>query len=159
MVEPKIIVIEEKNLIGLKIETSLVQNKTFQLWRTFKPKVKSIPNRIGTDFYSLQVYPKTFGTSDFMPTTVFEKWAAVEVSDYEQELENFEKINIPSGKYAVFTHKGTSAEFQKTAHYIYAIWLPKSGYQLAEKPHFEILGEKYILNHPNSEERVWIPII
>jgi len=159
MNEPEIIIIEEKKLLGLKVEMSFTENKTFELWRTFMPQVKSIKNRIGTDVYSLQVYPKVFGTAEFTMTTSFEKWAAVEVDNYEVESEKFEKIHIPSGKYAVFNHKGTSAEFSKMANYIYGVWLPKSGYQLADKPHFEILGDKYILNHPKSEETVWIPII
>jgi AraC family transcriptional regulator len=156
---PEIVTIEEKKLLGMKVEMSLSEHKTFQLWRRFKPQVQSILNKVGTDFYSLQVYPKEFGTGNFTTTTKFIKWAAIEVSDYEKQLDIFEKMMIPSGKYAVFIHKGTSAEFSKTAYYIYNVWLPKSGYQLADKPHFEVLGDKYILNHADSEERVWIPII
>jgi len=158
MIEPKIILIEDKKLVGLKIETSLVQKNTFELWRNFMPQVKSIKHRIGTEVYSLQVYPKIFGTAAFTATTEFEKWAAVEVASDETALENFERITIPSGKYAVFNYKGTTADFPKMANYIYGVWLPKSGYQLADKPHFEVLGDKYILNHPESEETVWIPI-
>jgi AraC family transcriptional regulator len=42
--------------------------------------------------------------------------------------------------------------------YIFNTWLPQSNYQLAPRPHFEILGEKYKNNHPDSEEEIWIPI-
>jgi AraC family transcriptional regulator len=42
--------------------------------------------------------------------------------------------------------------------YIFNTWLPKSGYQLDRRPHFEILGEKYKNNNPDSEEEIWIPI-
>jgi len=38
--------------------------------------------------------------------------------------------------------------------YIFSDWLPKSDYELDEKPHFEILGEKYKNDDPNSEEEI-----
>ncbi|MFM9945765.1 MAG: GyrI-like domain-containing protein, partial [Bacteroidia bacterium] len=41
---------------------------------------------------------------------------------------------------------------------IYGTWIPNSEYNLDNRPHFEILGEKYKNNHPDSEEEIWIPI-
>lgn len=41
---------------------------------------------------------------------------------------------------------------------IFSDWLPKSDYELDERPHFEILDEKYKNDDPNSEEEIWIPI-
>lgn len=37
-------------------------------------------------------------------------------------------------------------------------WLPASDYNLDNRPHFEVLGEKYKNNDPTSEEEIWIPI-
>jgi AraC family transcriptional regulator len=37
-------------------------------------------------------------------------------------------------------------------------WLPSSDYVLDNRPHFEILGEKYKINDPESEEKIWIPV-
>jgi AraC family transcriptional regulator len=42
--------------------------------------------------------------------------------------------------------------------YIFTRWLPASGYQLDNRPHFEILGDKYKNNDPESEEEIWIPV-
>jgi AraC family transcriptional regulator len=36
--------------------------------------------------------------------------------------------------------------------------LPNSAYELDDREHFELLGEKYKNNDPNSEEEIWIPI-
>jgi AraC family transcriptional regulator len=36
--------------------------------------------------------------------------------------------------------------------------LPNSNYHLDDRPHFEILGEKYKNADPGSEEEIWIPI-
>lgn len=61
------------------------------------------------------------------------------------------------GLYAVFDYKGSS-EVHKFIQYIYTSWLPNSEYKLDHRPHFEVLGEKYKNNDPNSEEEIWIPI-
>ncbi len=66
--------------------------------------------------------------------------------------------NSPSGLYAVFIHKGDASTAPKTFEYIFGTWLPNSEYLLDNRPHFEILGEKYKNEDPNSEEEVWIPI-
>ena len=96
---------------------------------------------------------------DFRPNTIFEKWAAIEVSQFDQIPDSMEKFILPEGNYAVFVHKGPVSTFDETAAYIYGSWLPKSNYQLDERPHFEIMGEKYFgPMDPNSEEEVWIPI-
>jgi AraC family transcriptional regulator len=39
---------------------------------------------------------------------------------------------------------------------IYSV--PASNYDLDDRPHFEILGDKYKNGDPNSEEDIWIPI-
>jgi AraC family transcriptional regulator len=46
----------------------------------------------------------------------------------------------------------------KTFQYIFGTWLPNSEYVLDNRPHFEILGEKYKNDDPTSEEEIWIPI-
>ena len=51
-----------------------------------------------------------------------------------------------------------ASEFSKTMQHIFTRWLPESNYRLDNRPHFEVLGERYKNNDPNSEEEVWIPI-
>jgi AraC family transcriptional regulator len=40
----------------------------------------------------------------------------------------------------------------------FSTWLPDSEYRLDVRPHFEVLGEKYKNDDPESEEEIWIPI-
>jgi AraC family transcriptional regulator len=69
-----------------------------------------------------------------------------------------ETFTLTSGLYAVFQYKGTANEAAGTFQYILGTWLPNSEYTLDSRPHFEILGEKYKNNDPDSEEEIWIPI-
>ena len=108
-------------------------------------------------FFSIQLYPENY-FEKFNPATKFKKWAAIEVGTYENIPSSFETLIIPSGLYAIFIHKGLSADFSKTMNYIISEWLPNSEYKLDNRPYFEILGKKYKNNDPSSEEEVWIPI-
>ena len=156
---PKIVSIPVKKLIGYSIEMSLLNNQTQTIWQLFMPRLKEIKNAVSADLFSLQNYPDDYFTN-FTPETIFTKWAAVEVKNFENIPDGFEKLEIPGGKYAVFLHKGNTEMFAKTAQYIYTEWLPNSGFQLDNKPHFEVLGDNYLGHeNPESEEEVWIPII
>lgn len=122
------------------------------------PHRKSIPHTINTDLISMQIYPKTFDFKHFDPTIPFEKWAAVEVDYFGNIPENMESFTIPKGTYAIFLHRGPASDGQKTFEYIFCDWLPQSGYVVDDRPHFEVLGERYKNDDPESEEEIWIPI-
>lgn len=143
----------------MHIPISIANNHTFELWRGFMPRRKEITNAIGTDLYSLQVYDTTLHINSFSLDTVFEKWAAIEVTDFDNAPEGMEPCTLAGGLYAVFVYKGNPNEFEATFRYIFYEWLPASAYILDNtRAHFEILGPKYINNSPDSEEEVWVPV-
>lgn len=149
----------KKQLIGKSVRMSLVDNKTGEVWRDFQLNKSVISNTIGTDLYSIQVYENSDYFENFSPQTEFTKWAAIEVADTLNIPNGFTSFELSAGLYAVFVHKGTAQEFQKTFQYIFSQWLPNSDYDLDNRPHFELLGKKYKNNDPSSEEEVWIPIL
>ncbi len=154
--EPKIEVLYQKKLLGSHITMSTVQNKTAQLWGAFVPQMKNIKNRASADKISMQLYPPSY-FEHFDASTKFEKWATVEVTDFEFIPNGIEPFTLEGGLYAVFSYKGISSD-TSIFQYIFGEWLPKSAYEVDNRPHFEILGEKYANNDPNSEEEIWIPI-
>ncbi|MEI6684048.1 MAG: GyrI-like domain-containing protein [Bacteroidota bacterium] len=156
--KPRIEVITEKMLIGKRLNMTFSNNRTFELWHSFMPARKLIKNTLNQELISLQIYDQVRELKDFTPDAPFEKWAAVEVSGFDDIPAGMETLVLPGGTYAVFLYKGTPEMFRDTFLYIFGTWLPASGYLLDDRPHFEILGEKYIRNHPDSEEEVWIPI-
>ena len=105
----------------------------------------------------MQVYNPPFNPTKFDPEVTFDKWAAVEVPDFHSMPAGMEAFELPEGLYAAFHYKGFSAD-NAIFQYIFATWLPASGYQLDDRPHFEVLGEKYKNNDPDSEEEIWIPV-
>ncbi|HXE95258.1 MAG TPA: GyrI-like domain-containing protein, partial [Dongiaceae bacterium] len=146
-----------KKLIGKRMMMSFSDNRTFKLWRSFMPGRHEIQNNIGADLYSIEVYPPSYWTS-FNSAAEFEKWAAVEVTDFGTIPDGLESIILPDGLYAVFVHKGPASSGPKTYGYIFGTWLPDSEFSLDNRPHFALMGQKYKHDDPDSEEEIWIPI-
>jgi len=153
---PRIKTIAEKKLVGKSLPMSLAENKTFKLFSDFMPRRKEIANAVSADIFDLIVYPKTYFKT-FNPSTNFTKWALIEVSDFVNIPNEMELFILKSGLYAVFDYKGLSTD-KSIFNYIFETWLPKSNYLIDDRPHFDILGEKYKNNDPNSESEIWIPI-
>ncbi|MDQ3110072.1 MAG: GyrI-like domain-containing protein [Bacteroidota bacterium] len=155
--QPRIEPFTEKKLLGKRVIMSLADNKTGKLWKSFMQCRKEIQNNIGTDLYSVQVYKNDY-FEKFDPAAKFEKWATIEVTDFDNVPEGMQTFIIPAGLYAVFLYKGNSSKATETFQYIFGTWLPSSIYKLDTRPHFEVLGEKYKNGDPDSEEEIWIPI-
>ncbi len=136
---------------------SLADNKTFELWRSFMPQRREITNSIDTDLYSVEVYGPTYW-DDFSPEMTFEKWAAIQVTDFHAVPDGMDTLRVPDGLYAVFIHRGPVSEAPKTYGHIFRTWLPNSGFTLDDRPHFALMGTKYKNEDPDSEEEIWIPI-
>ena len=158
VIEPRIEILAEKKLVGKRTKMTFSNDRTFELWKSFMPQRKEIKNKSTTDLFSMQVYNESFDFKNFNQETEFEKWAAVEVSDLDTIPDKMEFYILTGGLYAVFIHKDAAGTGPKTFQYIFETWLPGSDYVLDNRPHFEILGEKYKNEDPDSEEEIWIPV-
>jgi AraC family transcriptional regulator len=153
---PNIIFSEIKMIVGKRIQTTLMANETAKIWQSFMPFRNTITNKNNELLFSVEIYQDNF--LDFTPESTFEKWAGVEVTKMDCLPEGMETCIIPAGMYAVFNYKGTGADAPETYRYFFETWIPMSNYILDNRPHFEAMGDKYIRNHPESEEELWIPI-
>ena len=155
---PRIEILPEKKLVGKRMKMSFTNNKTGELWKGFMQRRKEIKNNLTADLFSMQIYDNSYNFVKFNPDTIFEKWAAVEVCDFNNIPEDMESFTLSGGLYAVFLHRGDASTGPATFRHIFGTWLPNSEYSLDNRPHFEILGEKYKNEDPDSEEDIWIPI-
>jgi AraC family transcriptional regulator len=153
---PRIETLNEKKIAGIRLTMSFANYKVGELWKSFMPRRKEITNNLTNELISLAVYKPTH-FANFNPTNEFERWAAVEVADFDNLPNEMETFVLPGGLYAVFDYKGLSTD-NSIFQYILGTWLPSSDYVLDDRPHFEVLGDKYKNNDPTSEEEIWIPI-
>lgn len=154
--QPRIEILKEKKLVGKHLTMSLTVNKTAELWKSFMPRRAEITNNISNDLISLQVYSPNY-FAEFNPGNEFEKWATIEVTSFNNVPGDLETFILHGGLYAVFDYKGLNTD-SSIFQYIFGTWIPNSMYLLDDRPHFEVLGEKYKNADPNSEEEIWIPI-
>jgi len=143
--------------VGMRRNMSLITNHTTELWSTFMPKKKEIEEGVGDELFSIEVYPDGY-FDQFDPAAYFEKWAAVEVNDSSLFPSDMEVITIPEGLYVVFNHQGPASMGPQTYAYIFRQWLPASDFELDDRPHLAVMGEKYENDSEDSEEELWIPI-
>ena len=155
--KPRIEILPEKKFIGKKVRMSFLNNKSYDLWKSFMPYRKQITNNIGPELYSIEVYEPGY-FNNFDQGREFEKWAAIEVTSPCLVPEGLETFATFGGLYAVFLHHGAASDGPKTYRYIFEIWLPDSVYFIDDRPHFAIMGEKYKGDSPDSEEELWIPV-
>jgi AraC family transcriptional regulator len=155
--EPGIETVKEKKFAGKRLSMSFANNKTSELWKSFMPRRKEIKNNIGSELYSIELYEPHF-FDNFNPQREFEKWAAIEVTDFDSVPAEMETFYSPAGLYAIFHYKGAAGKGAETYRYIFATWLPGSDFILDDRPHFAVMGEKYKNEDPDSEEELWIPI-
>ena len=144
-------------LAGIKIQMSLANNQTTKLWRQFIPIKMELPELKSTELYSVEIYPEDYFLN-FSPAKEFEKWAAAPVTVAFEPEGPIQILEIPKGLYAVFLYKGLSTEAHLAYRYIFEEWMPKSTYQVDNRPHFAVMGEKYRNDDPDSEEELWVPV-
>ena len=153
---PRIEKLKTKKLVGKRLIMSQSNNKIGELWKNFMPRRNEIQNKLSQDLISMQIYKPGY-FSNFNPMNEFEKWATMEVADFENVPSDMETFVLPGGLYAVFDYKGSSSD-TRIFQYIFNSWLPNSEFELDDRPHFEVLGKKYKNNDHDSEEEIWIPI-
>jgi AraC family transcriptional regulator len=152
---PRIAFLKPKKLIGIHMQMSLSNDKTTELWQRFMPRREEIKNRLTTDVISMQNYGENW---QFLPDSVFEKWASAEVSSFAEVPPEMDAYLLTGGPYAVFIHRGPASAAAKTMRSIFGQWLPKSTYVLDSREHFEILPKGYSPLAPDAREEIWIPI-
>lgn len=156
--DSEIVEVNQKIIVGMKLEMSLLENQTQTLWQRFMPKLNSISNRLDNNLISMSIYSYDYFQS-FNPSNRFMKWAGVEVSDEQTLSDGLEIIKIPQGSYVRFLYQGLPSQAGPFFQSIFQEWFPKSGYRLDKRPHFEVMGDKYKNNDPSSEEMIYIPIM
>ncbi|MDN5201914.1 AraC family transcriptional regulator [Fulvivirgaceae bacterium BMA10] len=157
--QPNIVEIPVRKLVGIRLKTSKVDNRIPLLWQTFMKRIHEIKYNKNTGRYGLHPYDSELTMESLSETWEFEKWATVEVTDPDQVPEGMETYILQAGKYAVFSHKSGITGIQMSFEYIYGTWLQNSEYQLDARDDFERYGEKfYGHENPDSEVEFWIPI-
>ena len=154
MMNPKLITIPEKKVVGMR---STMHHSEYEnivaLWRRFMPQKQKLKTTISEELIAMQIFSLQ---KDGQPKEEFQIWACTEVSNFNEIPDRMESFTLPKGEYAVFLQKGLDAS--GLYEQIMTEWLPTSGYEIDDRPHFQVMGEKYNNGSPDSEEDFYVPI-
>lgn len=159
-VHPRIAELPPIKVAGLRGETSLQDNKLPELWKRASALFPQIPHRLagGRGFGICEaccentLYTMNGGVR-------FTEVAGVEVSSLEDLDSPFVGKQLPGGRYAVFTHRGSLQTLSQTFDYIWGTWFLTTKEQLDNREDFELYDERFLgYNHPNSELDLYIPV-
>jgi AraC family transcriptional regulator len=84
--------------------------------------------------------------------------ACAPVSSATEIPQGMIKVDVPAGKYAVFTHKGPIENISHTVSYIYGSWLPGAKDEMRPAPHLELYDHRFTLGSPDSEMEICVPV-
>ncbi|QQO07840.1 AraC family transcriptional regulator [Breznakiella homolactica] len=159
-VHPAIVELPPIKVAGIRGETTLKDNKLPQLWQRFNALAGEIPNK--------KMKPRGFGICEacrentlysMNSEILFTEVAGVEVESFDGLPAQFVEKEIPGGRYAVFTHRGTLRRLTQTFSYIWGTWFLSSDEEMDWREDFELYDERFLgYDHPDSELDLYIPI-
>ncbi|QJI33325.1 GyrI-like domain-containing protein [Pseudomonas sp. ADAK13] len=119
-----------------------------KLWELFDSCFKEIKQRVGG---------VTYGVCYNAKHDEFDYLAGVEVPTKGDVPSNFESIEIPAHRYAVFPHFGPVQALAQTYERIMFEWLPGSGYKVIGAD-FERYSADFDVGKGTGSVEIWIPI-
>lgn len=119
-------------------------------WQRFVPHLGHIPDRIGGNAYGVKCNFDEDGNFDYI--------CGVEVNGFSQVPLDWTRIRVPAQEYAVFTHSDHIATIRSTWTTIWNKWLPDSGREVEDAPHFELYGEDFDSVAGRGPVEIWLPL-
>lgn len=151
--EPEIITQPALKVVGVATEYDEEDLSLPRLWSGFRPYRDLITNRIGSDYIGIyECYEETEDSVRFVYV------CCAQVKNFDNVPKGMETRELPEQTYARFTHKGPIAQLEETLRYIWGTWLPKSNYEYAEKPDFELYPAGFDDSDPENKIYLNIPV-
>ncbi|ANE46181.1 hypothetical protein SY83_07750 [Paenibacillus swuensis] len=140
-------------VVGLEWKGPKSDESIPQTWQTFNERAHEIPNIVESEI--------AYGVCISIPGDDcggFRYIAAYEVSEGEVPA-GMTAFEVPTQKYAVFTHVGSVDRLKETYDAIYSKWLPQNGLNPVPGVDMEVYGAKFMgPHHESSETQIYIPV-
>lgn len=119
-------------------------------WQRFLPHMGQIPGQLGGTAYGVCCNSDDAGNIDYV--------CGVEVQDFSRLPADWSRVRIPEQRYAVFHQREHISTIRSTWNTIWNNWLPESGYEVVDAPHFERYGDDFDSATGTGGFQIWIPI-
>lgn len=119
-------------------------------WQRFLPHFPNVPGQLDRKAYGAMYNFDEQGNFDYL--------CGVEVADFSRVPAGWATLRLPAAKYAVFTHAEHISTIRRTWATVWDSWLPSSGHEVADAPHFELYGENFNSQTGVGGVEIWIPL-
>ena len=151
--EPEIVEQAAMKIVGIATQYDDGDLSLPKLWSAFRPYRDNIPNRVGSDFFGIyECYEEDDNNTRFVYI------CSAQVANFDEVPEGLITRELEAQTYARFTHTGPIARLEDTLRYIWGSWLPKSNYEYADKPDFELLPAGFNDQDPDNKIYLNIPV-
>ncbi|MBP3964985.1 AraC family transcriptional regulator [Paenibacillus lignilyticus] len=162
MREPVLVNRETIHVAGVLCMTDTTKDRNIaQAWKSLSRIWASIPGKVNERIsFGLEIYnPQASGDRERQ----FDYLAGTEVADPASAMPRAAQVyTIPGGRYAVFTHVGSTELLGETFRYIYGEWLPSSGERLRSLGDsgfdFEYYDARFQEGRADSELDIYVPL-
>jgi AraC family transcriptional regulator len=142
---------EEKVIAGIDEHYTLETRSNIPMqWRRFLPFLGNIPGQKNSQAYGVC---RCAGDN-----CGFDYLTGVEVGDTSGLPAEFSHVEIPEGRYAVFTHTGHVSLMPQTMDSIWMKWAPDCGLKIADSPSFARYTEAFDPATGMGGVEIWLPL-
>jgi AraC family transcriptional regulator len=120
------------------------------LWQRFLPHFGSVPGQLDHKAYGVNY--------NFDDEDNFSYLCGVEVPDFSRVPAGWAQLRVAGQRYAVFAHTEHISTIRRTWNTAWNVWLPASGHEVADAPHFELYGESFDPQTGTGDIEIWIPL-
>jgi len=150
--EPKFVTLPAFTIVGMRYFGNNAHQEIKDMWGVFNQHAGEIKNVNEDAAYGLCAMVEGATPGEF------EYVAGLRVSKAENVPVNMVVRQVPTARYAVFTHIGSLEKLHETMEYIFAVWLPQSGYQGIGGLDFEYYNQDFKDFAPDSRLYIYLPI-
>ncbi|TCS93839.1 effector binding domain-containing protein [Hazenella coriacea] len=148
--KPRIVTLEEFTVVGMEYSSITSEGTIGELWDRFIPHEDEIKNRVNPQV--------SYGVCHFLGDDEFAYVAGFEAPADDLPPGMISK-QIPTQKYAVFTHVGSVDQISKTFEKVFEFWLPQNQLEPVRGIDLEVYDERFLGPfHEQSEVDLYIPI-
>lgn len=119
-------------------------------WRRFAGIMDTIPGRIGTIEYGVNVDTRNEG---------FDYLCGIEVASSKELDRDLVCVTMPAQRYVVFRHDGPLDTLHGTYAAIWNDWFPTSGHTPTRAPSFEQYGADFDAESGTGPVDIWIGVV
>ncbi len=119
-------------------------------WQKFLPHFPNVPGQLNRKAYGAMYNFDDEGNFDYL--------CGVEVADFSRVPPGWTTLRLPAAKYVVFAHSEHISTIRRTWATIWDSWLPSSGHDVADAPHFELYDENFNSQTGMGGVEIWIPL-